>query len=234
MGGSNVNNLREGLIWYAAAEGSSTTPEAVTKALEAMTEAAFHRALVRLAALSPNLLEVLKESSAEKDEFTSCEQPDPIRFPNPWSSPPVHSEVAWWPLYDTKPLYPGEICFFQVHPMGKQGDFYTNTYGMNALPGRNQFALYEVEVRFKNKPDFYEGFTLRVVIENKTWIIAPSDNMWVKASAPHTWSIGIVKPIIVGPHSPFDVRINIPFVNHASPPNSVRVILNGYRLRDIQ
>ncbi len=222
-----MNNLREGLIWLAPDNVDKVALEAE---LRGMTDAALHRAIVTLAAKDPSLFAALKSASAEKDVFSCCEMPDPIRFPNPFigMTSNIAEEVVWWPLYDVQPVTPGRVDFFRTPSHSEKEN---NTYGLPSMPWGNTFALYEVEVRFKNPPNFVDGFFLRVIVGDKLWLLAPSANMWPKATVANAWSISVLEPILFYPQQSFSVCLEFVYIDQSQPTNAVRVILNGYKKR---
>jgi hypothetical protein len=225
-----MNNLREGLIWLAP---DNVDKVALDAELRGMTDAALHRAIVTLAAKDPNLFAALKSASAETDVFSCCEMPDPIRFPKPTFPPDRHayaenSEIVWWPLYDVQPVTPGRVDFFRnSSPSEKEN----NTYGAPFMHLGNTFALYEVEIRFKNPPNFHDGFFLRVIVGDKLYLLAPSANMWPKATVANAWSISVLEPIFFLPQMNFSISLDFVYIDHSQPTNAVRVILNGYKRR---
>ncbi len=231
-----MNNLRDGLVWYASEKLKN--PEELAKQLAAMPDAAVRRALVKIAAHEPNLLDLLKAELYELDEFSCSEQPDPLRMPNPWadnckaklgSDIGLRKEVVWWPTYDVQQVRYGDVNFFQT-PGGRDLNE-CNNYMPGYFPSDNQFALYEVELRFKNPLNVAKA-VFHLNVADKMYMIVPLDNMYTKATAPNTYSIGTVMPIHIAARTPFQARIWFGVVDPIAPQNVVRCILNGYRLRD--
>ncbi len=234
-----MNNLRDGLVWYASEKLKN--PEELAKQLANMPDAAVRRALVKIAADTPGFLDILKREAEEKDEFSCSEQPDPLRMPNPWatsgrvitsSAGSLPKEIVWWPIYDVQTVQYGDVSFFQ-NP-GKEYNE-SNHYIPGCLESDNQFALYEVELRFKNiLSDNKNRAVFRLSIGDKMYMIVPLDNMYMKTTVPNTYAIGTVVPIYFPPRTPFNVRVSfLGPLDPSVPSNAVRCILNGYRMRDV-